>query len=102
MTARFELTAPAERDLEEIFFEAKARHGQLVAERVYGNLLRSFELLAMRSKELFALLQETQRLAHHLVDRSEAALLDLRADQLLDFVGQRSEVHARQYISGAR
>jgi hypothetical protein len=36
VTARFELTAPAERDLEEIFFEVKARHGQLVAERVYG------------------------------------------------------------------
>ena len=47
MTApRFELTAPAERDLEEIFFEAKERHGRLVAERVYDNLLRTFELLA--------------------------------------------------------
>ncbi len=48
MTARFELTAPAERDLEEIFFEVKGRHGQLIAERVYGNLLRTFELLASR------------------------------------------------------
>jgi hypothetical protein len=27
VTARFELTAPAERDLEEIFFEVKGRHG---------------------------------------------------------------------------
>jgi plasmid stabilization system protein ParE len=43
---RFELTAPAERDLEEIFFEVKERHGLLVAEGVYGNLLRTFELLA--------------------------------------------------------
>ena len=48
MTARFELTTPAERDLEEIFFEVKGRHGQLIAERVYGNLLRTFELLAER------------------------------------------------------
>jgi len=31
---RFELTAPAERDLEEVFFEVKERHGLLVAERV--------------------------------------------------------------------
>jgi plasmid stabilization system protein ParE len=43
---RFELTAPAERDLEEIFFEVKERHGLLVAERVYGNLLHTFDLLA--------------------------------------------------------
>ena len=42
---RFELTAPAERDLEEIFFEVKERHGVLVAERVYDNLLRTFALL---------------------------------------------------------
>jgi hypothetical protein len=27
VTARFELTAPAERDLEEIFLEVKGRHG---------------------------------------------------------------------------
>jgi plasmid stabilization system protein ParE len=46
VTARFELTVPAERDLEEIFFEVKERHGRLVAERVYGNLLRTFDLLA--------------------------------------------------------
>jgi len=43
---RFELTTPAERDLEEIFFEVKERHGLLVAERVYDNLLRTFGLLA--------------------------------------------------------
>ena len=48
MTARFELTASAERDLEEIFFEVKSRHGVAVAERVYGNLLRTFDLLASR------------------------------------------------------
>lgn len=46
MTTRFEVTAPAERDLEEIFFEVKGRHGLLVAERVYGQLLRTFDLLA--------------------------------------------------------
>lgn len=46
MSARFELTAPAERDLEDIFFEVKDRHGQRVAEHVYDNLLRTFELLA--------------------------------------------------------
>ena len=46
MTPRFELTAPAERDLEDIFFEVKERHGLLVAERVYSNLLRTFDLLA--------------------------------------------------------
>jgi plasmid stabilization system protein ParE len=45
-SSRFELTAPAERDLEDIFFEVKERHGRLVAERVYDNLLRTFELLA--------------------------------------------------------
>ena len=44
---RFEITAPAERDLEEIFFEVKERHGLLVAERVYDNLLRTFALLAV-------------------------------------------------------
>jgi plasmid stabilization system protein ParE len=43
---RFELTTPAEHDLEEIFFEVKERHGLLVAERIYDNLLRTFELLA--------------------------------------------------------
>jgi plasmid stabilization system protein ParE len=48
VTARFELTAPAERDLEEIFFEVMERHGRLVAERVYANLLRTFDLLASR------------------------------------------------------
>jgi plasmid stabilization system protein ParE len=46
VTPRFELTAPAERDLEDIFFEVKERHGRLVAERVYSNLLRTFDLLA--------------------------------------------------------
>lgn len=46
MTPRFELTAPAEQDLEDIFFEVKARHGRLVAERVYSNLLRTLDLLA--------------------------------------------------------
>jgi plasmid stabilization system protein ParE len=46
VTPRFQLAAPAERDLEEIFFEVKDRHGRPVAERVYSNLLRTFELLA--------------------------------------------------------
>ena len=46
MTPRFELTSPAERDLEEVFFEVKERHGRLVAERVFENLLRTFDLLA--------------------------------------------------------
>lgn len=46
MTPRYELTAPAERDLEDIFFEVKERHGLLVAERVFSNLLRTFDLLA--------------------------------------------------------
>jgi plasmid stabilization system protein ParE len=46
VTPRFELTAPAERDLEDIFFEVKERHGRVVAERVYANLLRTFDLLA--------------------------------------------------------
>jgi plasmid stabilization system protein ParE len=46
VTRRFELTVPAERDLEDIFFEVHERHGLVVAERVYGNLLRTFELLA--------------------------------------------------------
>lgn len=46
MTPGFELTAPAERDLEDIFFEVKDRHGRLVAERVYSNLLRTLDLLA--------------------------------------------------------
>ena len=45
MTPRFELTAPAERDLEDVFFEVKERHGLLVAERVYADLLRTFDLL---------------------------------------------------------
>jgi plasmid stabilization system protein ParE len=48
VSARFELTASAERDLERIFFEVKSRHGIAVAERVYGNLLRTFDLLASR------------------------------------------------------
>jgi plasmid stabilization system protein ParE len=46
VTARVELTAPAERDLEESFFEVKGLHGRLVAERVYSNLVRTFDLLA--------------------------------------------------------
>jgi len=46
VTLRYEITAPAERDLEEIFFEVKESHGRLVAERVYDNLLRTFDLLA--------------------------------------------------------
>jgi plasmid stabilization system protein ParE len=46
VTPRYQLTAPAERDLEDIFFEVKESHGQLVAERVYDNLLRTFDLLA--------------------------------------------------------
>jgi plasmid stabilization system protein ParE len=46
VTPRFELTAPAERDLEDSFFEVKQRHGSLVAERVFANLLRTFDLLA--------------------------------------------------------
>ena len=46
MTPRYELAAPAERDLENIFFEVHERHGQLVAERVFENLLRTLELLA--------------------------------------------------------
>ena len=47
---RFELTAPAERDLEEVFFEVKERYGLLIAERVYDDLLRRFALLAEMSK----------------------------------------------------
>jgi plasmid stabilization system protein ParE len=46
VTPRYELTAPAERDLEDIFFEVKERHGPLVAERVYSNLVRTFGLRA--------------------------------------------------------
>ena len=46
MIPRYELAAPAERDLEDIFFEVKERHGRLVAERVLENLLRTFDLLA--------------------------------------------------------
>jgi plasmid stabilization system protein ParE len=46
VTGRFELTGPAERDLEDIYFEVKERHGRPVAERVYSNLLRTFDLLA--------------------------------------------------------
>jgi len=46
VTPRYEITGPAERDLEDIFFEVKERHGRLVAERVYDNLLRTFDLLA--------------------------------------------------------
>ena len=46
MTPRYQLTAPAERDLEDIFFEVKERHGRLVAERDYSNLLRTFDQLA--------------------------------------------------------
>ena len=46
MTPRYQLTAPADRDLEDIFFEVKERHGRRVAERVYSNLLRTFDLLA--------------------------------------------------------
>ena len=45
MTPRFELTAPAERDLEDIFFEVKERHGRLVAERVYGKSIARLEPL---------------------------------------------------------
>jgi plasmid stabilization system protein ParE len=46
VTPRYQLTAPAERDLEDIFFEVKERHGRRVAERVYNNRLRTFDLLA--------------------------------------------------------
>jgi plasmid stabilization system protein ParE len=46
VTPRYQLTAPADRDLEDIFFEVKERHGRRVAERVYSNLLRTFDLLA--------------------------------------------------------
>jgi hypothetical protein len=46
-TPRFELTVPAERDLETSSW-SKARHGLHVAERVYSNLLRTFDLLASR------------------------------------------------------
>jgi hypothetical protein len=42
VTARYELAAPAERDLEEIFFEVKKRHGRLVAERVFESLRPAF------------------------------------------------------------
>jgi plasmid stabilization system protein ParE len=42
VTPRYELAAPAERDLEDIFFEVHERHGRLVAERVFENLLRTF------------------------------------------------------------
>ena len=47
MTARYQLTALAERDPEDIFFEVKERHVRLVAERVYSNLLRTFDMLAI-------------------------------------------------------
>ncbi|MDJ0853532.1 MAG: type II toxin-antitoxin system RelE/ParE family toxin [Myxococcota bacterium] len=46
MTARYALTAPAEQDLEDIFFEVAERHGRVVAERVFASLLRAFDLLA--------------------------------------------------------
>ncbi|HEX5065731.1 MAG TPA: hypothetical protein VFY49_06440, partial [Myxococcota bacterium] len=52
-------------------------------------------LVAMRSEECLALVQEAKRLAHDLIDRSEATRLDLRAHQLFDFIGQRCDVHAR-------
>lgn len=50
MTPGFQLTAPAERDLEDILFEVMERHRRFVAERVYRNLLRTFDLLASMSE----------------------------------------------------
>jgi hypothetical protein len=50
----------------------------------------------LRSEQLVALLQETQGLAHDLVDRLEAPGLDLGANPFLDFVGQRTQVDARK------
>jgi plasmid stabilization system protein ParE len=46
VTPQFQVTTPAARDLEDIFFEVKESHGRLVAERVYDNILRTFDLLA--------------------------------------------------------
>ena len=46
MKTPYSLTGPAERDLEDIFFEVKERHGRIIADRVFANLVRTFELLA--------------------------------------------------------
>jgi plasmid stabilization system protein ParE len=46
VTSRYEPAAPAERDLEDIFFEVHERHGRLAAERVLENLLRTLDLFA--------------------------------------------------------
>lgn len=44
MTPRYELASPAEPDLEDIFFEVYTRHGLVVAERAFENLLRTSDL----------------------------------------------------------
>jgi plasmid stabilization system protein ParE len=46
VTPRYERAAPAERDLEDIFFEVKERHGRPAAQRVFESLLGTFDLLA--------------------------------------------------------
>jgi hypothetical protein len=60
------------------------------------------QLLAVGSEELLAFVQETQSLADDLVDRLKAAGLELGADELLDFVGQRRQVHAKEYTGVRR
>jgi hypothetical protein len=56
----------------------------------------------VRGEKLLALLEEPQGLDHDVVDRLEASGLELGADQLLHFVGQRGQIHARQYNGAHR
>src|SRR5690606_41342886 len=60
------------------------------------------QLVALGGEQLLALLEEPQGFDHDLVDRVEAAGLELGADQLLHFVGQRGQLHARQYTGAHR
>jgi hypothetical protein len=53
--------------------------------------------IMVRCEQRFALLQEPQGLAHDLVDGLEVSGLDLCANQLFQFVGQRRQVHMRHY-----
>jgi len=53
----------------------------------------SAQLVAMRSEECFAFLQQAQRLADDLVDRLEVTRLELGSDEFFDFIGQRRQVH---------
>ena len=119
---RYELTAPAERDLEDIFFAVKERHGELLSpaktlldpatdfvHRPFavpslpslgdGNALGELgaQLIALRSEELFSRIQETQGLGDDLNDRLEAAGRDLGSQEHLDFLRQRHQAHERQY-----